>query len=401
MKQMTADGGRILVVDDNKIGRMILTRALEEQGHQVATAENGQQALDLLRGDGGSSPSFDVVLLDIVMPETDGYQTLAQMKKENALRHIPVIVISALDEIDSVVRCIEMGAEDYLSKPFNPVLLRARIGASLEKKRLRDKEQLYLKGLERELEIGREIQASFLPEDLPQPPGWEIAARFQPAREVAGDFYDAFPLANNERIGLVIADVCDKGVGAALFMALFRSLLRALANQNFSGSNRAANLEKTVAFTNNYIAHTHRQANMYATLFFGVLDTATGSLSYINAGHNPPIIIGDRRVKAQLVRTGPAVGILPDMNFAIKQTRLEPNDMLIAYTDGVTEARNPSGAFYTDERLLALLTAELAISAAACLDRIQADVRAFISGAEQSDDVTMLAVQRVPSPKER
>ncbi len=401
MKQMTTDGGRILVVDDNQINRMMLTRALEEQGHQVATAENGRQALDLLRGDGGSSPSFDVVLLDIVMPETDGYQTLAQMKKEDALRHIPVIVISALDEIESVVRCIEMGAEDYLPKPFNPVLLRARIDASLEKKRLRDKEQIYLKGLERELEIGREIQASFLPEDLPQPPGWEIAARFQPAREVAGDFYDAFPLANNERTGLVIADVCDKGVGAALFMALFRSLLRALANQNFSDSNRAANLENTVMFTNNYIAHTHSQANMYATLFFGVLDTATGSLSYINAGHNPPIIIGGRRVKAQLVRTGPAVGILPDMNFAVKQIRLEPNDMLIAYTDGVTEARNPSGTFYTDERLLALLTAEPAISAAACLDRIQADVRAFISGAEQSDDVTLLAVQRVPSPKER
>src|SRR5574341_174904 len=290
---MTTDCGRILVVDDNKINRMMLTHALKEQGHQVATAENGQQALDLLRGDGGSSPSFDVVLLDIVMPETDGYQTLAQMKKEDALRHIPVIVISALDEIGSVVRCIEMGAEDYLPKPFNPVLLRARIGASLEKKRLRDKEQIYLKGLERELEIGREIQASFLPEDLPQPPGWEIAARFQPAREVAGDFYDAFPLAHNERIGLIIADVCDKGVGAALFMALFRSLLRALANQNFSNravgtdsrrvlSNRAANLKNTVTLTNNYIARTHRRANMFATLFFGVLDTAAGSLSYIN-----------------------------------------------------------------------------------------------------------------------
>ena len=133
------------------------------------------------------------------------------MMSDPALKHVPVIMISAVTEIDSVVKCIELGATDYLPKPFNPVLLKARVGATLEKKRLRDKERLYAKSLERELEIGREIQKSFLPEELPAVAGWEIAARFRPARQVAGDFYDAFPLPSSGRIGLVVADVCDKG----------------------------------------------------------------------------------------------------------------------------------------------------------------------------------------------
>lgn len=128
--------GRLLVVDDNKVNRLLLGRGLEQQGHTVSFAENGRQALEILR-----SKPFDLVLLDIQMPEMDGYQVLAQMTSDLRLRDVPVIMTSALEEIDSVVKCIEMGAEDYLTKPVNAVLLRARIGASLEKKRLRDQQR--------------------------------------------------------------------------------------------------------------------------------------------------------------------------------------------------------------------------------------------------------------------
>ncbi len=128
-----AETGRLLVVDDNKVNRLLLGRRLEQQGHTVAFAENGRQALEILR-----AQPFDLVLLDIEMPELDGYQVLEQLTADTRLRNIPVIMTSSLDELDSVVKCIEMGAEDYLTKPVNPVLLRARIGASLEKKRLRD-----------------------------------------------------------------------------------------------------------------------------------------------------------------------------------------------------------------------------------------------------------------------
>ena len=135
-----AESGKILVVDDNRINRQTLLRNLEAEGHSVVLAEEGQQALELL----GGQP-FDVVLLDIIMPGMDGYETLERIKADPELRDIPVIVISAVEELDSAVRCIEMGAEDYLPKPFNPVLLRARLNASLQKKKLRDLEKAFLK----------------------------------------------------------------------------------------------------------------------------------------------------------------------------------------------------------------------------------------------------------------
>jgi DNA-binding response OmpR family regulator len=134
--------GRLLVVDDNEANRDMLGRRLEREGYSYAVAENGRQALEMIRGKG-----FDLVLLDIMMPEVDGYQVLSEVKAAPETRDIPIIMISALDEIQSVVRCIEMGAEDYLPKPFDPVLLRARVGACLEKKRLRDQELEYLRNV--------------------------------------------------------------------------------------------------------------------------------------------------------------------------------------------------------------------------------------------------------------
>jgi class 3 adenylate cyclase/CheY-like chemotaxis protein len=134
--------GTILVVDDNEGNREILLRRLNRHGYAVVTAEDGRRALDLLRG-----PPIDLVLLDVMMPEMDGYEVLKHLKADDTLRHIPVLMISALDEMDSVIRCIELGAVDYLPKPFNPVLLHARIGACLEKKRLRDLEVRYVREL--------------------------------------------------------------------------------------------------------------------------------------------------------------------------------------------------------------------------------------------------------------
>jgi DNA-binding response OmpR family regulator len=154
--------GNILVVDDNQFNREMLARGLHKQKHWFALAQNGRQALDMLEGGG-----FDLVLLDILMPELDGFEVLKRLKANPAQRHVPVIMISALDQIDSVVRCIEMGAEDYLPKPFNPVLLKARVGACLEKKRLRDQELEYLRNVARVTAVAAEVEAgTFRPEAL-------------------------------------------------------------------------------------------------------------------------------------------------------------------------------------------------------------------------------------------
>ena len=375
------------------MNRDLLSRRLKQLGHEVEIAVNGREALEKI-----AAAEFDLVLLDIMMPEVDGYKVLETLRENGTLDRLPVIMISAVTELESVVRCVEMGATDYLPKPFNPVLLKARVGATLEKKRLRDQERLWAKSMERELEIGREIQASFLPEELPQPAGWEIAARFSPARQVAGDFYDAFELQPARRFGIVVADVCDKGVGAALFMALFRSLIRAFAERAFaeSASPDAGRILSTIVATNDYIARTHGKANMFATLFFGVLDPEVGSLSWINAGHESPVICGvagASGVVARLAPTGPALGMMPGMKFESKESRIEPGQTLLAFTDGVTEAKDASGRLYTEERLLGLL-AESAPTAAALLDRIDRAVSTHSGGAEQSDDITMLAVRR-------
>jgi sigma-B regulation protein RsbU (phosphoserine phosphatase) len=374
------------------MNRDLLSRRLQQQGHTVSRAENGRRALEMI-----ATQEFDLVLLDIMMPELDGYAVLERLRADKTLDRLPVIMISAVTEIESVVRCIEIGATDYLPKPFNTVLLRARVGATLEKKRLRDQERLWAKSLERELEIGREIQQSFLPEELPQPPGWEIAATFQPARQVAGDFYDAFPLAGGSRIGLVVADVCDKGVGAALFMALFRSLLRAFTERAFAEGDAAADgprLLSTVVSTNDYIARTHGRSNMFATAFVAVLDPNTGSVAWINAGHEAPVVAGPSRSPSdRLAPTGPALGMMPDMTFASRETALAPGETLFAFTDGVTDSKDPSGRFFSEEQLLELVS-KGAPSAKFLLDAVETAVASHSAGCERSDDITMLAVRR-------
>lgn len=385
----SGEPARMLVVDDNEMNRDLLARRLQREGHQVELAVDGVAALAKL--DAGT---FDLVLLDIMMPGMDGYQVLEHLKADEALRHLPVILISALDDADSVVKGLALGADDYLPKPFNPHILRARVNASLARKRLRDCEQLYARSLEREMDIARDIQAGFLPDRLPVVAGWDLAAYFQPARRVGGDFYDAFALHAGQRIGVVVADVCDKGVGAALFMALVRSLVRAFAERmDFLGADAAGQARELVTHVNSYIVRTHGRTSMFATLFFAILDPADGALIYVNGGHEAPVISGKSGVRARLVPTGPAVGMLPDMVFHAARQTIEPGDTLLVYTDGITDARDAEAVSFSEERLLALLASSADV-ATTTVARVQAAVVAHAGAADQFDDMTMLAVHR-------
>jgi CheY-like chemotaxis protein len=174
---------KILIVDDEPFNVDYLEQELEDSDYLTIAAVDGQEALAKVR-----SEAPDLVLLDIMMPGMDGFEVLSRLKADPATRDIPVIIISASNSLQSVVKGIQLGAEDYLPKPFEPVLLHARISSSLEKKRLRDLEHQYMRGLERELDIAREIQQGFLPSELPEVDGWEIASFFKAAREVAGDY---------------------------------------------------------------------------------------------------------------------------------------------------------------------------------------------------------------------
>ncbi|MDJ0857134.1 MAG: SpoIIE family protein phosphatase [Desulfobacterales bacterium] len=273
--------------------------------------------------------------------------------------------------------------------------------------------QAYSRQLDRELEKCRRIQMDFLPAELPQLPGWDIQDFFFPANRASGDFYDAFSLPGGY-VGFVVADVCDKGVGAALFMGLFRSLLRIFSGQARLGrlrvdaktqtvggeerlpdNRRWSQLEaiRAVALTNDYIAREHGEMCMFATLFFGVLDAATGRLVYINGGHEPVFVIDAQGIQKRLRPTGPAVGVFPQTTFGYRQIELHPGETIFGFTDGVLDARSTEGKRFGRKRLVDLLS-QPAADAAELMERIGTTLFAHIGMAPQEDDITMLAIQR-------
>lgn len=257
---------------------------------------------------------------------------------------------------------------------------------------------------EHELDIGRKIQSGFLPADLPVPQGWQIAAHFQPALQVSGDFYDVFEMAQGRYTGVVMADVCDHGVGSALFMALTRSLLRAFAlqdtakpevtSEDFRAWSESVVLD-AVRQTNEYIAGTHGEAGMFATLFFGILDPNTGRLRYVNGGHEPPLVLRGGRVINQLKATGLAVGAMAGAPFHAADATLEPGDCLVLYTDGVTDAADADGAPFSRARLTAL-AAESSLAAHEVVARVVTALERHVGSGAPSDDVTLLVVFRGP-----
>ena len=409
----------LLIICSNENDRAFLTRSLEEACYDITWASDGDQGFNLVQ-----EQKPEVVLLDLQVVGLSASRIVQKISEDETLRIIPVIVLAGRDDMEAVENCLSAGADDYLVRPYSPTLLKAQVREfqEIRKRRLEEHEQARIRmreKIEHDVDIARDIQLSFLPRELPKPDGWEIAAHFAPAREVAGDFYDAFTMAQGRRVGFVIADVCDKGVGAALFMALTRSLTRAYAQQNYSmnlmsgladdaaptevrrrklPSIGSMALQNAVVLTNTYITTNHFELNYFATLFFGMIDPLTGTLAYINGGHCPPIILGcDGKVKTTLKATGTPVGMMADANYTIGETQLEPGDILFGYSDGVTDARNSAGKMFGEKRMLALLQENPVTSAQELLMRVKTAVSAHIDTADQYDDITMIAVRRLPT----
>ncbi len=379
----------ILIVDDEPFNIDYLEQELEDLGYETISAKNGKLALAQV-----AEAKPDMILLDIMMPIMDGFEVLKHLKKDPVHRDIPIVVISAMSDLGSIVKGIELGAEDYLPKPFDPVLLQARLRAGLEKKRLRDIEKDYLQVLEREFEIGQEIQAGFLPNELPAVDGWEIGSFFQPARKVAGDFYDVFLLPEEEKVGILVGDVCDKGVGAALYMTLFRSLLRALfwSTDRIEGVDYSQKLVEVIAFTNTYICQIHNSAS-FATIFFGVLDKDSGRICYVSAGHDPPLLIGNGQIKTRIMPTGPGVGMFEDAIYESESLTLDEGETLFIFTDGLIDSLNADEVPFGKQRF-----EELIIVPAENLQKkvltVSNELNEFIGEAVQFDDLTLVAIEK-------
>jgi len=385
---------KILIVDDEPFNVDYIEQELEDSQYETISATNGQEALNKIKSD-----VPDLVLLDIMMPVMDGFEVLSRLKADPETRDIPVIVISASNDLNSVVRGIKLGAEDYLPKPFEPTLLTARIASSLEKKQLRDLQKLYVKSLEREFEIGREIQRGFLPTVLPEVDGWDLASYFKAAREVAGDYYDAFLLSDGT-LACVVGDVCGKGVGAALYMTLFRSLIRATSKTDYflitggaRGLTISQRLQHVISYTNKYVFETHGHTSMFSTVFMCMVDLKEDRLTYINCGNEPAIILGAQGEVSLLWPTGPIVGVLPEAEFIVKEVAMRENDVLLAYSDGLTDALDASEKSFGRERLVEAFKSEQT-HCDGLLKNIIQKLDQFVGNAAQFDDITALALKK-------
>jgi len=384
-------GPRILVVDDNDDNRYTLTLYLELEGYStIEVAHDGEQAIERLK-----AQSFDLVLLDVMMPKVDGYQVLAWVAAQLQLRDLPIIMISALNEIDSVVRCVALGAVDYLMKPFNPVLLKARLGATLEKKRLRDEVNAHLARLRAELDAARKLQLAMVPQVFPPPSAGfpiDLFAMMEPAREVGGDLYDFFPTADG-RLCFLIGDVSGKGMPAALFMARTKSLLRIateLMRGHDGGPPSAADI---IGLVNRELSQNNPDM-MFVTLFFALLTPATGEVEYCNAGHNPPYRLKGGDLAPIEDARGIILGVRASATHPAGRLRLAPGETIYLFTDGVTEAIDAAAEQFSEERLEAVLRRSGGKPSAEIIDAVAAGLRGFVGGAEASDDITMLALRR-------
>lgn len=270
--------------------------------------------------------------------------------------------------------------------------------------------------IEWELETARAIQQSFLPHAFPETPGVEIAAAMRPAREVSGDFYDVIPLSGG-RLGLLVADVSGKGVPAALYMALARTLLRAqslnarprylsdaLESANVrrlmhSGSLGALAALGAVRQTNDYLVEHHAGLRMFVTLFYAVYEPRSRLLTYVGAGHNPPLLCNALTGRQTWLQpTDMVAGVVAGRAFEAQECQLNPGDVLVLYTDGVTEAFNPRREMFGEERLLQVVCAHPAASAPQVLEAIRAEVDAFAGGTPQSDDIALLVMRCLIPP---
>ena len=371
---------RILVVDDTPANIQTVAGILKEKGYQLAVATSGKQALEVL-----AKVRPDLILLDVMMPEMDGFETCRRVKASPEWAEIPVIFLTAKTDPADIVQGFEAGAVDYVAKPFHSHELLARIHTHLTIDRLRrdlaEKNAELARAHQRELEAAYRVQVQLIPLYLPDLEGWEFAARWQPAREVSGDYYDF--IQKGERAGIVVADVSGKGMHAALFMASARSIVRAHAT-------RALAPAEMITQANELLCADAAQG-MFVTLAYAEIDPATRKLTYVGCGHNPPYWWrAERRAIEELAPTGSVLGMFEDGKWEQREIDVGRGDVLLFYTDGITEAFDADGELFDDERLKAALAESAGKSAEEILGAVEERLAAFVGSAPPSDDRTIV-----------
>ena len=372
----------ILVVDDTPANLRLLANILSEQGYRVRPVPNGKLALSA-----ATAEAPNLILLDIRMPELNGYQVCEILKNDPKLRDVPVIFISAMDATQDKVRAFRAGGVDYITKPFQVEEVLARVETHLRMQRLQNDLRSSNRVMRRELKLAGEIQASFLPRRLPEIEGWEFSARLIPARQTSGDFYDMEQMPSGT-VYMICADVVDKGAGAAMFMSLCVSLIRTYTGEY------PRQPEQVLASVNRRLLE-DTGGEQFVSVLLGMLDPTSGELQYCNAGHPPAILLRAAAGEVQkLGKTGIALGIAADQTWETGVVNLDPGDLLLMYSDGITDAMNEEGGFFGDSPIKDMLKGSAGKSALDVQEALLAEVREFAGSAAQHDDIALVTVRR-------
>ena len=384
---------KILSVDDEMDLELLLTqyfrRKIRKGEYEFHFAHNGLEALTMLL----KEKDFDIILSDINMPEMDG---LTLLTKINEMQNpaLKCIMVSAYGDMGNIRQAMNNGAFDFATKPIDLDDLSLTIEKAIEHIayiKTMQEEHTQLESIKGDLAVAREIQQAILPRIFPPFPeeaaNMEIAASMNAAKDVGGDFYDFFRI-DADHIGFVIADVSGKGVPAAIFMAVCRTLIRATGIRGVSPS-------ECITYSNSLLAKESVNA-MFVTAFYGIYNIRTGEVKYANAGHNPPYLMkADGSVKVLPLSHDFVAGVIDDFQYTEETTLLEKGDTLLLFTDGVTEATSPTYEEYGEQRLEQRLSQLTQVGCQQIIDAIKADVKAFAGEAEQSDDITLLALKRL------
>jgi len=383
---------KIIVVDDELDILDFVQLSLEADGFEVITASSGKEALAKIKQE-----SPDLILLDLMMPQMDGYEVMKMLKADKQTRNIPVIMLTALAQADDKVKGLRTGADDYITKPFDLRELTLRVNAVLK----RTRKAKYInplmkamgdsfteKGVEQlgyHLETATKIQQQLLPKESPQYENIEIAGDLKISMMVAGDFYDFIPL-DDDHIGIAIADISGKGVPAAMLMVMVQTILRLVCREETSPTN-------VLKRVNDFLAM-DTELEMFSTMVYGVLDTKSLTFTYSNGGHCPPIRVNSQKdVVDFLEKGGMLLGIFDYAEFEDETLSLQANDTLVFYTDGVTEAENSSEEVYGTQRLVDVIVKNLDLSAEKLCRKIEEDLIEFTSTLPHSDDLTIVVIK--------
>lgn len=387
------DTVRILSVDDESDLELLLTqyfrRKIRKGEYEFSFAHNGLEALEMLL----KHKNFDIILSDINMPEMDG---LTLLTKINEMQNpaLKCIMVSAYGDMGNIRQAMNNGAFDFATKPIDlddlSVTIEKAIAQIAYIKRM-EMEHKQLEGIKDDLAVASQIQLSILPRIFPPFPDCtdklDIAASMHAAKDVGGDFYDFFRI-DDDHIGFVMADVSGKGIPAAIFMAVSRTVIRTTAIQGMSPS-------ACIARSNTLIAK-ESSNGMFVTVFYGIYNVKTGEITYCNAGHNSPFILKENgKVEELPMSTNLIVGIMEGFEFEEGRCQLEQGDTLFTYTDGVSEAMDVNLKMFGEDRMKASLAKVPHHTCQQIIDTMKADVADFTIGAEQSDDITMLALKRL------